>query len=145
MSLQRGLVSFPTVPTNAIGSKSFSLSPSLLSPLPCVISAYSLRHHLWVLLCANLLREPTCLIKGFCLSLRTTLQFCSDTHTQTHSHACDKPGKRHRKDEISGAFVCCMIKVFILFPSSPSLKKDDCASLVSARLNLALHQPGLAN
>lgn len=88
VSLQRGLVSFPTVPTNAIGSNSFSLSPSLFSPLPCVISAYSLRHHLRVLLCVNLLREPTCLIKGFCLSLRTTLHFCSvaRTHKPTHTH-----------------------------------------------------------
>lgn len=103
VSLQKGLVSFPTVPTHGIVSNSFSLSPSLLSPLPCVISAYSLRHHLWVLLCVNLLREPTCLIKGFCLSLRTPLHFCCVTHTQTHSHACDKPGKRHRNDEISGA------------------------------------------
>ncbi len=81
VSLQRGLVSFPTVPTH---SNSFSLSPSLFSPLPCVISASSLLYHLWVLLCVNLLREPTCLIKGLCLSLRTTLHLRTHKPTRTH-------------------------------------------------------------
>lgn len=86
--LQRGLVSFPTVPTNAIGSNSFSLSLRPCFHLSRASSAYSLRHHLWVLLCVNLLREPTCLIKGFCLSLRTTLYFFSvtRTHKPTHTH-----------------------------------------------------------
>lgn len=78
---QRGLVSFPTVPTH---SNSFSLSPSLFSPLPCVISASSLLYHLWVLLCVNLLREPTCLIKGLCLSPRTTLHLRTHKPTRTH-------------------------------------------------------------
>lgn len=127
MSLQRGLVSFPTILTHAIGSNLFSLSPSLFSPLPCVISAYSLRHNLWVLLCVNLLREPTCLIKGFYLSLRTTLHFCSVTHTHkpTHTHVINLASGIVRMRSVA-LCVLCDQSVHSLFLLSLAKKRRLC-------------------
>lgn len=106
VSLQRGLVSFPTIPTH---SNSFSLSLSLFSPLLCIISAYSLLYHLWVLLCVNLLREPTCLIKGLCLSLRTTL------HKPTHTHVINLASGIVRMRSVA-LHVLCDQSVHSLFP-----------------------------